>query len=80
MKTIHLEYFALLREQRGISAETVTTSAGTAADLYRELRERHRFSLPSERLRVAIDGEFAPWTSPLRDGARIVFIPPVAGG
>ncbi len=80
MKTVHLQYFALLREQRGLASETLATSAATAADLYNEVRARHNFSLPSDRLRVAIDNEFAPWSTPLADGARIVFIPPVAGG
>ena len=80
MKTVHLQYFALLREQRGLSLETLATSAATAAALYDELRARHAFTLPSERLRVAVNGEFAPWTTPLTDGAQIVFIPPVAGG
>ena len=80
MKTVHLQYFALLREQRGLSQETLATSAATAAQLYDELRARHAFTLPSERLRVAVNGEFAPWPTPLTDGAQIVFIPPVAGG
>ena len=80
MKTVHLQYFALLREQRGLGAETLATSATTAAQLYDELRVRHGFTLPSDRLRVAVNNEFAPWTTPLTDGAQIVFIPPVAGG
>jgi sulfur-carrier protein len=80
VKTIHLQYFALLREQRGLGSETLTTSTATAAQLYEELRQRHGFSLPAERLRVAVDGAFAPWSTPLVDGAQIVFIPPVAGG
>ena len=80
MKTVHLQYFALLREQRGLASETLATSATTAAQLYDELRARHAFTLPSDRLRVAIDNEFAPWSTPLADNARIVFIPPVAGG
>lgn len=80
MTTIHVQYFALLREQRGLSDETVSTAASTAAELYAELRQRHAFTLPAERLRVAIDGEFAPWSHALSEGIRLVFIPPVAGG
>jgi sulfur-carrier protein len=80
VKTIHLQYFALLREQRGLGGESLSTSAATAAQLYEELRQRHGFSLPAERLRVAVNGEFAPWSTSLADGAQIVFIPPVAGG
>lgn len=80
MKTFSVEYFAILREQRGLGAETVNSSARTAGDLYEELRKQHGFTLPAERLRVAINGEFAAWTCPLTDGATLVFIPPVAGG
>lgn len=80
MKTLKLQYFAILREQRGLSEETISSSANTAAELYEELRARHRFTLPVEQLRVAINGEFAAWSSPLTEGAQLVFIPPVAGG
>ncbi len=80
MKTVRIEYFAILRDQRGCAAESLATTAATPAALYDELRRRHAFSLPPERLRVALDGDFAPWDAPLRDGAEVVFIPPVAGG
>lgn len=80
MKSVHVQYFALLREQRGLSRETVSTAAVTAADLYEELRARHALTLAPSQLRVAVDGEFADWKSPLAEGAQLVFIPPVAGG
>ncbi len=80
MKTVHVQYFALLREQRGLSREAVTTAAATAGDLYDELRARHRLGLEPAQLRVAVNGEFAAWSTPLADGAQLVFIPPVAGG
>jgi len=80
MKTVHLQYFAILREQRGLAQETLATNASNAAALYEELRARHAFTLTGDRLRVAINGEFAPWDTPLADGAELVFIPPVAGG
>lgn len=80
MTTLHIQYFAILREQRGLTTETLSTAAGTARELYDELRVAHGFTLPSSRLRVAIDGEFAAWDTPLRDGQQLVFIPPVAGG
>ena len=80
MKTVHVRYFALLREQRGLDEERIATGAGDAGELYEELRRRHRFTLPAARLRVAINEEFQPWTSAIRDGDAVVFIPPVAGG
>lgn len=79
-KTVYVEYFALLREQRGVSSEKLATEANTPGELYAELRTRYPFSLPAERLRVALNGEFVPWTASLPDGGKVVFIPPVAGG
>ena len=80
MTTVRVQYFALLREQRGLSEETITTTAATPAELYRELRAQHGFSLPPEQLRVAINNAFAAWSAPIPSDAQIVFIPPVAGG
>jgi len=80
MKNVSIEYFAILREQRGAASERLATGAPDATALYEELRARHRFTLPAENVRVAINGEFAPWTSALREGDEVVFLPPVAGG
>ena len=77
---IKVQYFALLREQAGLSEETVSTSARTPRELYAELKARHPFSLGDESLRVAINAEFGEWTQPLTEGDAVVFIPPVAGG
>lgn len=79
-KSIDLDYFAIFREVRKKDRETVSTSAATLGELYAELRERHRFSLPHEAVRVAVNDEFASWESALSDGDRVTFIPPVAGG
>jgi molybdopterin converting factor small subunit len=80
MTTVHVQYYAVLRERAGRSAETVETAAATPAALWDELKARHPFGLARAQLRVAVDGEFAAWDAPLADGARVVFIPPVAGG
>jgi len=79
-KTVRVRYFAVLREQRGLDEEEVATGASTAAEVYEELRARHRFTLPCGRLRVAINDDFAPWPSKVRDGDALAFLPPVAGG
>jgi molybdopterin synthase sulfur carrier subunit len=73
-------YFAALRDRAGIDAEQVESRAGDARGLYAELCARHGFVMAEERLRVAINGAFAPWERPLRDGDEVVFIPPVSGG
>lgn len=78
--TIHVQYFAALREQAGRATETLATASRTAADLYDELRELRGLALPRSMLRVAVNEEFAAWDRPLTDGDRVVFIPPVAGG
>jgi sulfur-carrier protein len=79
-KTISVQYFAILREQRGISQETLTTTAPTPTALYEELRARHPFTLPADRVRAAVNDAFVAADAPLREGDRVVFIPPVAGG
>jgi molybdopterin converting factor small subunit len=80
MKHVRVQYFAMLREQARCSEELVETAAPTPGGLYGELAARHGFSLPAERVKVALNGEIAPWDTPLEDGARLVFIPPFAGG
>jgi molybdopterin synthase sulfur carrier subunit len=77
---VRLEYFALLREQRGLDAETVLTECGTARELYREIAASHGFTLPEERVRVAVNNAFVPWDRTLAANDTVVFIPPVAGG
>ena len=78
--TVHVQYFAALREQAGRSAESIATSAATPRELYVELRRRHGLALPESLLRVAVNEEFCDWERPLVEGDRVVFIPPVAGG
>lgn len=80
MIELRVQYFAILREQRGLSEEKLTTAAATPTALYEELRARHGFTLPADRVRAAVNDEFVPATAPLRAGDRVVFIPPVAGG
>jgi molybdopterin converting factor subunit 1 len=77
---IHIQYYAILREQRGCDSETLQTNAQTPAQLYAELQDRFAFTLPIQNLRVAINGEFQNGTASLKDGDSVVFIPPVAGG
>jgi sulfur-carrier protein len=80
MPKISIQYFAILREQRGLTREEVSTNAPTAEALYEELRALHRFTLPANRVRAAINGEFVSAEAALHEGDQVVFIPPVAGG
>lgn len=79
-RALRVRYYALLRDQAGCAEEEVATAAASARELYAELRQRHCFSLPPARLRVAVNAAFAEWDAPLAGGDLVVFIPPVAGG
>ena len=80
MPTLTVQYFAILREQRGLAQEKLTTSSATPAALYEELRKQYRFTLPADSVRAAVNDEFVAATAELSDGDRVVFIPPIAGG
>jgi len=75
-----LLYFASLRDRANTDAETVDSPSTDVRGLYAELRTRHGFTMGEDRLRVAVNGEFAGWDRALADGDEIVFIPPVSGG
>jgi molybdopterin converting factor subunit 1 len=74
--TVTIRYFAALREQRGLSHETLTTDARTVGELYDSLA----LSMPRDLVRFAVGGEFVPADTQLLEGAEIALIPPVAGG
>ena len=79
-KTISIEYFATLRDERGESGETVETEAETFRKLYDELKAQHGFSLDTDSLKVIANDSFSDWDASLGDGDAIVFMPPIAGG
>jgi len=79
-KTVHILYFASLREERGISEESLQTTAGTPLQLYQELRKCHGFTLEPRNLKIAINDEFQNWDTALNDRDQVAFLPPVAGG
>jgi sulfur-carrier protein len=77
---VQVSYFAWLRERAGRDGEMIDTSAATPAQLWTELDARHDFSTERRHLRVAVNDAFAGWDTPLSEGDRVVFIPPVSGG
>lgn len=79
-KTLKCLFFAILQDEMRTPELALTTSATTPAAVYDELRMIHGLSLKRSALCVAINGDFSDWTTPLRDGDEIVFIPPVSGG
>jgi len=80
MSRLTVLYFASLRDAAGTDSESVEADAHDLRALYEALRARHGFVLPVERLRVAVDGEFARWDEAPRAGSEVAFIPPVSGG
>ena len=79
-RRLRLRYFAVLREQAGRAEEERESCAATPAELYAELKAEKTFTLEPDALRVAVNGDFVAFDSPLADGDEVVFIPPVAGG
>ncbi|MCS7049905.1 MAG: MoaD/ThiS family protein [Verrucomicrobiae bacterium] len=77
---VTVQYYAMLREQAGRNEESRETTAGTVGALYEELARVYRLTLPVGQLRAAINDQFVDWDAPLREGDRVIFIPPVAGG
>src|ERR1700751_444261 len=77
-----LLYFAAARERPGLARETVALREGaTAADAREAACAAHPgLRAVAERLRLAVDQEFASGEKPLRDGSEVAFIPPVSGG
>lgn len=80
MTEVKVRYFAVFREERGVSHETISTEAQCLAELYAELRLRHSFRLAPELVRFAVDGAYVDGTAALVPGVEVVLIPPVAGG
>jgi sulfur-carrier protein len=75
-----LLYFASLRDAAGCGVEDVVSNAADPRALYAGIAARHGFTLPAERIRVAVNGRFADWDRGLADGDEIAFLPPVSGG
>jgi len=77
---VTVRYFAAFREQAGCDQELIETDHAKAGDLFLELAQRHGFTDPTSRCKVAINDEITSWDATLKDGDRVLFFPPVAGG
>ena len=78
-------YFAWVRERVGVSQEKVAPpTLGTVAELADWLMTQsadHRAALGDrERLRVAVDQQFAGWDASVEGAREVAFFPPVTGG
>ncbi len=70
----------MLAERRGMTAERITSSARTAAELYAELDSLHQLGLSISDFRVAVNDEFVAWDHPLADQDTVALLPPMSGG
>ncbi len=79
---IRLLFFAQMRTLCGASERAVAASPGlTGERLWDALAgEFPSLSALKGSVRLAVNGEFAPSDTPLRDGDEVVFITPVSGG
>jgi molybdopterin converting factor small subunit len=67
--TVWVTYFAILREQRGLSREQIETNARSFRELYEELKEQHGFTLKANLVKAADRGEFVDMGAPISEGA-----------
>ncbi len=80
MKEITVRYFAMFRENAGVSEEKLALDVTTASDVFEATRSRHGSSEPQGHCKVAINDQMADWGSPVEDGDTVLLFPPVAGG
>ncbi|CAN5346624.1 MoaD/ThiS family protein [soil metagenome] len=77
---ISIRYFAVLRDQRGLSQETLDVDVSNVGELYALEQSTHGFSLNSDQIRFAVNGQYVEANQAIQPGDEVVFIPPVAGG
>ncbi len=80
MKSVTIQYYAILREKRGLDEEIIETKSENLRQLYEELKDKYHFELSIGSLKVALNNEFSDWKHVLNSGDNVVFIPPVSGG
>jgi molybdopterin converting factor subunit 1 len=84
--TLHILYFAWLRERVGTAEERIAVPPGvaTVGGLVAWLREQspgHAAAFSAARaIRCAVNQEFADPATQIRPGDEIAFFPPVTGG
>ena len=84
MKTVHIKYFASIREAIGHSTEVLDTEAATLGALRAELLARGgvyaEVLAPGRAVRMALNQVMADEGAALPAQAEVAFFPPVTGG
>jgi molybdopterin synthase sulfur carrier subunit len=77
--SITVLYFAGMKDVAGCAQEIVGLYPDSAR-LFDVISAKYAFGVSQAQIRVAINGHFAAWDSPLHNGDVVAFIPPVSGG
>ncbi len=79
---VRVLFFAAAREMAGAGAADVEVAGGaTVAALFAQLAAEHpRLGDVLHACRAAVDEDFAPPGTVLRDGQTVAVLPPVSGG
>lgn len=81
--TVHLKYFASVREALGKSSETLSTRAATVAQLRAELMATgapYASALANPALRAAVNHSMVDDNATICADDEVAFFPPVTGG
>jgi len=80
--SVHILYFAIMRDLLQKSEETLQVPAGTVTgDLFPLVtRDQPRLAALQRSVMVMVNEAYATSDQPLQDGDEVAFIPPVSGG
>jgi len=76
--TVHIKYFASLRETIGRSSDELAVDGTVSVEHIWQQATEH---MPQpEQLLVAVNQEYANFQAEVNDGDEVAFFPPVTGG
>jgi len=70
-KTINIRYFAQHREITETDQEAFISYSVTPSGLYEEIKAKHKFPHKQKHLMLAINGDFAPWETLLKENDEV---------
>ena len=77
---IRVIYFAKLRDLIGLDEEIFSMKKGDdPSDVLASINKKHKIDVGAN-FKIAVNDEFSQWDIKLKNGDRLVFIPPVTGG